>query len=222
MTKVLATFGDSWPAGAELGPNDLRYGEILQQKLGFDKFFNFGQGGNSNEHMIIQLQEYFEQYHQLDYCVTAVFFLTNPNRTIYFPKYGGFNIYGNERSSWNKEAKEAYLKNWVHFYSDDITVFRNSIAITTLQQWCKIANIKDYYFSGWVKYHHWLPTVNTDKIWKKGKETAGDWFSATKHNSEHLLEINDNPYFRPNFAHPNQLGHQLIADRLAEWIESTR
>jgi lysophospholipase L1-like esterase len=33
-----------------------------------------------------------------------------------------------------------------------------------------------------------------------------------------LTNVANNIYIKPNFAHPNQLGHQLIADRLASWI----
>ena len=35
---------------------------------------------------------------------------------------------------------------------------------------------------------------------------------------KHLLNVKENQYIQPNFAHPNQLGHQLIADKLASWI----
>ena len=220
MTQVLVTFGDSWPQGVELEPNVPRYGEILCQQLGFDQFYNYGQGGTSNEHMILQLQNYLQQQWDPDHRVVAVFFLTNPYRTFYFPTDAGFNIHGPERQNWNKEAREVFAKNYLHFYSDDVAVMRNSLAITALQQWCKLHNISDYYFSGWVKYTHWLPMVDTDKIWAGGQETAGDWFGASAHNGEHLINIENNPYIRPNFAHPNQLGHELIANKLAHWIRN--
>lgn len=220
MTKVLVTFGDSWPQGVELEPDVPRYGDILCQQLGFDKFYNHGLGGTSNEHMIMQLQNYLQQQWEPDHCVVAVFFLTNPYRTFYFPTDAGFNTYSPDRQNWNKEAREIFLKNYLHFYSDDVTVMRNSLAITTLQQWCKLHNISDYYFSGWVKYTHWLPMVDTDKIWARGQETASDWFGASGHNGEHLIDVENNPYIHPNFAHPNRYGHKLIANKLAHWIRN--
>jgi len=64
--------------------------------------------------------------------------------------------------------------------------------------------------------------VNTDKIWAKGQETVADWFGAPDHNGENLYNVENNPYIRPNVCHPNQLGHQLIADRLQGWIQSTQ
>ena len=63
MTKVLLTLGDSWPGGVELQSTDRCYGETLKQLLEFDEFYNYGQGGSSNEHMILQLQNYFEKHH---------------------------------------------------------------------------------------------------------------------------------------------------------------
>jgi hypothetical protein len=218
MTTVLLTLGDSWPQGVELKSTEQRYGEILKQLLKFDEFYNYGQGGSSNEHMISQLQHYFETHHRPDHQTTAVFFLTNPHRTAYFPPDAGLNVHGHERQNWNKEAKEVFMKNWLHFYSDENSIMRSSITITALQQWCKLYNIDDYYFSGWIKYTQWLPMVNTDKIWAKGLETAADWFGAADHNGEHLLNVGNNAYIQPNHAHPNQMGHQLIADKLKTWI----
>ena len=78
--------------------------------------------------------------------------------------------------------------------------------------------INDFYFAGWVRYPEWLPGVDTSKIWKQGTETAADWFGATDYNGEHLLNVADNEFIRPNFAHPNQLGHELIASKLEKWI----
>jgi hypothetical protein len=96
---------------------------------------------------------------------------------------------------------------------------RYSATVSALQAWCKHFNFDDYYFSGWVRYSTWLPGVDTNKIWAQGTETAADWFGAYAHNGEHLLDVGNNPYIRPNFAHPNQLGHNLIADKLSLWIQ---
>jgi hypothetical protein len=219
MKKVLLTLGDSWPEGAELGSGK-RYGELLQEQMSFDEFYNYGRGGTSNEHMITQLQTYFQQHHRPDHRTTAIFFLTNPHRTAYWPRDSSFNVHGAERQHWNDEAKQMFMKTWLHFHTDEVTILRSSLAITTLQKWCRDSGIDDYYFSGWVKYPVWLPTVDVEKIWAQGKETAGDWFGASDHNGETLCNVENNQYIRPNFAHPNQLGHQLIAEKLQSWIQS--
>lgn len=206
MTRVLITLGDSWPEGAELG-NGLRYGEILRNQLGYDEFYNYGSGGASNEDMLYQLQRYVAENHTADKTVTAIFFLTNPARTAHFPRFFNWN-------HTDRQLKEIYL----HFHCTEHEVMRSSTTVGALQAWCKNLNFDDYYFSGWVRYPVWLPGVDTSKIWAKGNETAADWFGASQHNGEHLLDVGDNPYIRPNFAHPNQAGHNLIAEKLNSWI----
>lgn len=211
MTKVLITFGDSWPAGAELGDSGRRYGEILSQDYGFDCFYNYGEGGASVEDMLFQFQRHIDTVHTADHQATAIFFLTNPSRTIQWPRF--MSMQGGD---------ENFKKVVLHLFSNDIENMRINSAVSTLQYWCQRMGVSDWYFAGWNRYEQWLPGVNTDKIWARGNETAADWFGATKHNGEHLLDVRDNPYIRPNFCHPNALGHQLIADKLASWMGLTR
>lgn len=212
MQRVLLTLGDSWPEGAELNFGDQRYGELIQTALGYDKFYNYGSGGASNEDMQYQLQRYIAESHEPGNRVTAVFFLTNPARTAHFPRW----------FSWDPPLDHKLKELYVHFHRREHEVMRSSATVSTLQTWCASLGFADYYFSGWVRYPTWLPGVDTSKIWAQGNETAADWFGASKHNGEHLLDVEDNVYIRPNFAHPNQLGHELIADRLIGWISQAR
>jgi lysophospholipase L1-like esterase len=212
MQQILLTLGDSWPEGAELNFGDKRYGELIQDALGYDKFYNYGSAGASNEDMMYQLQRYIAECHEPGNQVTAVFFLTNPARTVHFPRFFSWE------ADLNTKMKEVYL----HFYRKEHEVMRSSTTVSALQAWCSNLGFDDYYFSGWVRYPAWLPGTNTNKIWAQGNETAADWFGASKHNGEHLLDVKDNAYIRPNFAHPNQLGHELIANKLIGWISQTR
>jgi lysophospholipase L1-like esterase len=209
MSKVLVTLGDSWPEGAELG-NGRRYGELLQEQMQYDEFYNYGSGGASNEDMLYQLQSYIADHHSKSKQVTAIFFLTNPARTAHFPRF----------FSWESTADSKNKELYMHFHRREHEVMRSSATVSALQAWCATLGFDDYYFSGWVRYPIWLPGVDTDKIWAQGQETAADWFGANKHNGEHLLEVGDNVYIRPNFAHPNQFGHQLIANKLQSWIQT--
>ena len=80
--KTLLTFGDSWPQGGELNPDyEIPYGKILQRQMSFDKFFNYGSAGASNEDMLYQFQKYIADHYNKDDEITAVFFLTNPGRS---------------------------------------------------------------------------------------------------------------------------------------------
>lgn len=205
--KHLITLGDSWPEGAELG-NGRRYGEILHEQMGFDNFYNYGSGGSSNEDMLYQLQDYLAAHWQPGNQTTAIFFLTNPARSAHWPRF----------MTWQDPSDNRMKEMYLHFNRPEHEVMRSSATVTTLQTWCARHSIDDYYFSGWVRYPKWLPGVDTSKIWAQGAETAADWFGASDHNGEHLINVDSNPYIRPNFAHPNQLGHMLIADRLKDWI----
>ena len=216
MTRVLITLGDSWPEGAELGSGS-RYGELLQQTMNYDEFYNYGTGGASNEDMLYQLQHYIADHHAPHKQVTAIFFLTNPSRTAHFPRCLDWK-------KFNDQMKDVYM----HFHTDKHEVMRSSATVSALQYWCNGLGFDDYYFSGWVRYPTWLPGVDTGKIWKQGQETVADWFGA--YDDEHLTNSNNNlerikdvidesnVYIRPNLAHPNQLGHDLIATRLQAWI----
>lgn len=212
MQQVLLTLGDSWPEGAELNFGDQRYGELIQIRLKYDKFYNYGSAGASNEDMQYQLQQYIAESHVPGDQVTAIFFLTNPARTAHFPRF----------FSWESNADSKQKELYMHFHRQEHEIMRSSATVSALQAWCSNLGFADYYFSGWVRYPTWLPGVDTGKIWAQGNETVADWFGASKHNGEHLLDVGDNIYIHPNFAHPNQLGHELIADQLISWISQAR
>ena len=222
MPRVLLTLGDSWPQGGELKLEyEFPYGILLQKKLGFDQLHNYGSAGASNEDSLYQLQNYLKTHWTPNDKVTAVVHLTNPARTAHLPRFASLDAYSDERRHWPADAKQ-FVKDFVlHFHTAEHEIMRSSTTVSALQHWCQFHNIQDYYFSGWVKYPTWLPGVNLTKIWANGNETAGDWFGASAHNGEHLTNVETNTYIKPNFAHPNQLGHQLIADKLATWIQST-
>jgi hypothetical protein len=204
--KTLVCLGDSWPQGGELQDPTKSYGHLLRHRMGFDKFFNYGKGGASNEDSLDQFLYFIENFYNPTDQTTVLVHLTNPARSIYWP----------HNQSWSIEYPAKYRELFLHFHQYDD--FRSSLAVSTLQAWCNQHKIADFYFSGWVRYNNWLPVVNVDKIWAKGNETASDWFGASDHNGEHLVNVENNQYISPNYCHPNERGHQLIADKLCHWI----
>jgi hypothetical protein len=211
MRQVLLTFGDSWPQGGELGPGR-PYGDILKDIGGYDQLYNYGSAGASNEDMLYQFRQYLDEDRRTDDITTAVFFLTNPARTAHYPRF----------FDWGQSATTVLKQLHTHFNRPEHEVLRSTTTVITLQSWCKHYNIDDYYFAGWVRYLQWHEGVVLDKIWRQGRETAGDWFGASDHNGEHLVNVKENVYIKPNFAHPNQLGHQFIAEKLHKWISKKR
>ena len=208
--RVLVCFGDSWPEGAELG-SGLRSGEILRERMRFDQFHNYGSGGASNEDMCYQMQEFLRDHWREQDEVTAIFFLTNPARTAHWPRF----------FDWD-HGLEQTKKIFQHFHTPEHEIMRSSMTVSALQHWSDRFGIRDYYFAGWVRYVEWLPGVDQSRIWRSGQETCADWFGASDHNGECLINVEHNVYIRPNRAHPNQLGHDLIADKLQPWIIEPR
>ena len=186
------------------------YGEILRQRLDYHLFFNYGSAGASNEDMCYQLQDYINKHHRAEHDVTVIGFLTNPARTCHWPRFLNWH----DPPAKDPRLKEIYL----NFHRPGHEIMRSSMVVTTLQTWCESFGLRDFYFSGWIRYTEWLPGVDLSRIWQEGKETAADWFGASDHNGEHLINVDDNVYIRPNFSHPNQLGHDLIAEKLRCWI----
>ena len=219
MPRVLLTLGDSWPQGGELKLDyQFPYGVLLKKQLGFDQLYNYGSAGASNEDSLYQLQEYLKSHWNSTDEVTAIIHLTNPARTAHLPRLASLDANSEERRHWPSDAKQFVRDFVLHFHTKEHELMRSSSTVSALQTWCQLHGIEDYYFSGWVKYPNWLSGVNVTKIWAEGKETAADWFGASSHNGEHLINVENNPYIKPNFAHPNQLGHELIAAKLASWI----
>ena len=204
--KTLVCLGDSWPQGGELPDQTKAYGYLIKEKLNFDQFYNYGSGGASNEDSLLQLQQFVQDHYDPAHATTVVVHLTNPARSMFWP----------DRQNW-VNGQPADLRA-LFLYSHKLDDFRSSLVITALQTWCQKLGITDFYFSGWVRYNQWLPMVDTDKIWAQGKETASDWFGVSDHNGEHLINVAHNTYIQPNHCHPNEVGHELIAERLCSWI----
>ena len=102
--KTLVTFGDSWPQGSELLPNEKTFGELVANQLGCKQFKNYAYPASSINHLTVQLKNFL---HMLSHshiadssdCI-AIFFLTEPGRTftvvdsstVFLNPDGGFGL----------------------------------------------------------------------------------------------------------------------------------
>ena len=77
--------------------------------------------------------------------------------------------------------------------------------------------IKDIYLEGWTKINWTYPGIDKRKFVPK---TALEMFQAKMNTSTNeLVKYQNNPYIYPNKYHPNQKGHQLIAEELYEFLK---
>ena len=208
---LLVSFGDSWPAGAELNPGEKPFGQLIAEKLDW-KHDPYSQPGTSIPHMIIQLQQYIKD--EPDSRPVALFCITSSSRSMYYDDDYMKNMGWREIHISNEDAvSESYYRN---LYSDQLAHFHANVYLLALQQICQKHSINDRYVFCWESFDL-MPGINTSKIYPR---TLIDIIGAHMPSGRKDVLIDSNhEYVKPNENHPNQKGHQVIADELAEWIQ---
>jgi hypothetical protein len=206
-------FGDSWPSGVELrfDQGEKPFGHLLAESMGA-KLGHFPVPGTGVPHLILQLQQAIERYTVLD--ATALFCITDISRSIYF-----------ESSQW----KEIHIHNsditsrnfYKHLYSEELAKFWMNCYVLALQRMCQHHNIKDHYISCWNELDLYLPGIDKIKFYQQGKISMADILGCRCPGSSKSMSIDrSHAMIFPNECHPNQLGHQIIANHLYEWINN--
>ena len=216
--------GDSWSNGAELQENEQTFGSLLAKKLNAN-LYNLSVDASSIPHLILQLKKAIAQC-DLTKPTKALFFLTSPDRDVIWsdtlPKGTGFKL---THPPPHARLEEIFLnpndtlhQHWYQTYhSDQLANFRCNTSLIVLQSLCRHYNIQDYYVWGWNKFDLWVE-VDSSKFYNNAKSRVFDFFTNDK-NCYPSLNFNATcKYIWPNGGHPNQLGHELIADMLFPWI----
>jgi hypothetical protein len=221
VPSQLLIFGDSWPHGDELQSHEKAYGTLLADQLKIDNIKNYSQPGTGIGHMILQLQTAIGDHAHSDYKKIAVFFLGGQERFMCYhnDKIFNLNVRGPRINPENDPHMAELLNNtyYKYFYSDQIRDFFVNTNILSLQAMCRYHNIEDYYIAGWQQFECW-PEVDQERIYGQGRISCRELLNMEFDNRDGV--VYNNVYFTPNRAHPNQLGHQRIADCLFEWIKS--
>jgi hypothetical protein len=210
MYDCVVSFGDSWPAGVELLPHEKTYGELIAEY--FDaEFVNCAVPASSIEALVWQLQKFLDRPKSYQN-ILALFFLTDYSRTIKFDRLG------KPVDVFKDRFHEHYIK---YIYNDSLGVFKANMCLHTLQHMCLAANIDDRYVMGWTKFPLRLHGINKEKILAQGTVSCLNMFKVYDNDptdDANFIYYDYNHYIRPNQCHPNQLGHQTIADQLVTWI----
>jgi hypothetical protein len=213
MYSNLLTFGDSWPYGSELPVSVPTYGKLIANKLDIS-YFCFANPATSIEHMILQLQQAIPQ---LDHTQKnlAIFTLTSPTRSIYFNSNVAREIY----IGTNDAISKNYFK---YLWSDALDHLKVNTTILALQHICSRYNIDDYYVSGFNSINPDYYGIDVTRIFNNGNMSLADLLDCQV--SDGMFDNMDfcidhtNKYITPNICHPNQLGHEKIAEVLYKWI----
>lgn len=204
--KPLLIFGDSWPHGAELKQNELTYGELLAVALE-QSLCNFSQPSTSIPHLILQLRDAISQGHR---DCAAVFFLSGVDRDL---------VWENNTIRSLSPAAPSDADWYAKYNSPELSQYRVNVTLIALQLLCAKHNIDDHYIWGWDTVELW-PDVDLKKIYPRtiAEEFLTGFEVPSSMAKIMYLKNSHNPYIWPNQGHPNQLGHQRIADLLQEWI----
>lgn len=215
MTYPLVTFGDSWPAGAELKAGEQPFGHKLADLLHSSKYTNCAVPATSNEHMILQLGQYINQIKNVANHI-AIFFVTETSRSCLIDNN---NNYLEIKFNGNPEKHSLDYYYFKHFHTRAQDKFKTHKTILSLQRMCSKSGINDFYVIGWQKNVDldW-PGIEKEKFYDCGNTTCANWLEPT--HDKFWSTAKSNPYIKPNDNHPNQAGHDLIANKLYEWIKN--
>lgn len=213
---TLVTFGSSWPEGVELNDHEFPYGNILADLLNVDYYKNYAEGNTSNDHMVLQLEKYIQHNKNIDKTI-AVFFITEISRMCMID----YSKNALCVTPWgNSEQGDMPYYYYKFFHTPHQELFRIRLTILALQKICNQYNIDDYYILGWDKPDLDFPGINLDKFYQSAKFNCAELFGAK--GNEEFANAKENKYIYPNICHPNQAGHQLIADELYKWIKNAK
>ena len=110
---------------------------------------------------------------------------------------------------------------YVDTYSPEVQEFRANMVMLCLQSICRQFSLQDFYIAGWEKFAITLPGIDASKIYDGGQTHCLNFFKVHDNDptdDPRFIFYDYNHFIRPNACHPNQLGHQTIADKLYEWI----
>ena len=221
IPSQLLIFGDSWPHGDELQDHEKAYGKLLAQQLGIHSVKNYSTPGTGLSHMILQLRTALKENQSIGSNKIAVFFLSGQERFMCYHNNQILHLTstGPRINPENDAADIQQLNNlyYKYFYTDQMRDFFMNTNVIALQAICRRHGIQDYYIAGWQQFDFW-PEVDVSKIYDEGRTSCGDLLNMEFRDGYGVVHYN--PYISPNQSHPNQLGHQIIADTLFEWIKS--
>ena len=205
-------FGDSWPFGAELDlTKEKPYGTLIAEYMNWP-MSNYSKPATSIDHLPLQLLTAQSKELSLKGC-KALFTLTSPSRSMYYE---------------DNEYKEIHLNNgdvisknyYAYQWSNEMEKYKINLVMLSLQTMCKTLGIKDYYVCGLEPMDFIYPGIDLSKIYDEGRSSLTMLLGVARETPiREFYQIKPNEYIWPNTNnHPNQQGHQLIAEKLQSWI----
>jgi len=201
---ALAVFGCSWTVGLGVLETDT-FGARLANKLSATNFTNLGIQGSSNSRSVLQLLDYVKRTdipveNSIPIDETKSIFGVEDLASVKVVDLG---------VNQTDEISKNYIK---HFTSISTLNFNLHKNVLSMQAICRQYKIQDYYIVGWSDLDLNLPGIDTDKIYHKSCLQLFRYELPI-----YLMKKAPNQYLR-ECGHPNELGHELIAQTLHTWI----
>jgi hypothetical protein len=208
----LIGFGDSWAHGSS--DCDKTYLQLVAERLSLP-WSNYAVPSSSIPHLVLQFQQFLENEYCRDQKYLAVFFLTAQERTFFINPLDKTIIHSSpcKVEIINNPIEKYFYQN----YTDEYGVFMFNTSLLALQQMCSINNILDIYIPGWQTPVLWN-SINLEKCLFSGQHPVTKLFGQTTSFTDLM---NSNCSLLAKSGHPNQQGHQIIADSLISHINRT-
>ena len=233
MKTLLVTFGDSWTFGSELHtPQFSSWPYLLANKLNAE-LINLGTPASSIGHLIVQLFQFINQIENYrDHKIIFMVGLSGRSRYLtYFNELNEFVNITPEAVYRTGDIKptgqppddilEMLPYKGIHYRYVDSEEYANFIVAQTLfsfQTFTKASNIDSIYFSyfDYPDLTHYQNIVNTKLLYP-------NTLTKTLTGAEYSIpEVRENVYFQNKLFHPNEQGHQRIAEILLEFYETNK
>jgi hypothetical protein len=207
MTQRLIIFGDSWPYGVgATDPVEEGFAALLGKKLNCP-WINLSQPATSIDHATWQLIEFLKDYNPQQYQDKILFCLTGKARSWYFKKEEILELHPTNVDPTNKLY-------YSHIYSDQLGEAERIKNIILVEKLCEKYSLPVYFVLNWddPPVH---PLIDLNRFYPNSLLSLLDTEPLPE---EKFIDNHTNNAYMTQF-HPNDLGHQTIANALFNWIQ---
>ena len=235
MSKVLLTFGDSWPAGAKIKDKSQAFPALIAEQLSMD-LLDLSKPATSIDHAVMAFFNFLENIYKSSDQYTALFCLTDISRSMAWRPA----VAVPERDQlWEQDSTTLELQvgnrvdelSGVYFkelHSSRLELFNYHKNITLLKLLCKKYNIRDFYAHNFYdpnlefrivdKENFYPVTLRQTLDCKPYKEVLR--IQATPEEQQEVARAKlDTNELIGHGGHPTVAGHRVLADKLFNWIK---
>ena len=234
MSNVLLTFGDSWPAGADLPDRNMAFPTLLASNLGMS-LQDLSESATSIDHVVLAMFEFLENSYSSDNTYTALFCLTDASRNLAWTE--GNHYIPARLDLWKSDcyAQELQINNrnvmspiyFKHIHSLRLEQYNYHKNVTLLKLLSDKYNITDFFVHNFYNPHFEFKIVNTDKMYPGTLSSMIESADITEFvpngNQDSIFpRIKYRQFSNKKYllhGHPSVQGHELIAIKLTEWMK---